>query len=335
MSQVSINKIFTALLLVLVIGFGLGFVGGRFSEADHLLKGKVLDKQVVADKVKAFIKDNFLSKTDKIEIPDIQEENNLYVLKTKINGQEQNFYVTKDGALFFPQMLDLNPPADRSFPKTDKPSVDLYVMSFCPYGNNAEDQMKPVIDALGDKINFHLHYIIYSNYQGEDYCLTEDMKYCSMHTASEVKEDIRELCVAKYQPDKLWDFVLKVNTDTNATKVEKDWEGIAEKVGLDVDKVKTCQKEEGTKLLDQEMALTNKTYPVEKPRAHRASSGHYQTAIKIQGSPTLVINGMIYDGKTSVADYQEAICSAFNNPPAACQKALGEAKNNPSSGVCQ
>ena len=34
--------------------------------------------------------------------------------------------------------------------KTDKPNVELFVMSFCPYGVQAETAMKPVVDLLGD-----------------------------------------------------------------------------------------------------------------------------------------------------------------------------------------
>jgi len=211
----------------------------------------------------------------------------------------------------------------------------LFVMAFCPYGNDAENQMKPVVDALKNQVNFQLHYIIYQNYQGKKYCLTDKMKYCSMHTTSEVKEDIRELCVEKYQPEKLWDYVIKINKETTAAKVDQDWEKIASEAGVNIEQVKTCQKNEGTKLLDQELVLTNKSYPVENPQRHRSTSGHYQTEMKIQGSPTLVINGVIYDGKVSTVNYQKAICAAFKNPPASCDKTLkSEAKAN-GSGSCQ
>ena len=337
MSHISMNKFFTSLLLVLVVGFGMGYMGGQSSQADRLMTGEILSEQDVIDKVTTFLQDNFLSATDKIEIPEVKEASNLYALTTTINGQTSEFYATKDGALFFPQMLEMNPPADKEISKSEKPAVDLFIMAFCPYGNDAESQMKPVVDALADQANFNLHYIIYQNYQSADNCLTDEMKYCSMHTKTEVNQDIRELCVQKYQPDKLWDFILKINTDTDATNVEEDWEGIAQEVGLDIDQIKTCQQEEGTALLDQELTLTDQLYPVQSPKKHRDDSGHYQTEVKIQGSPTIVINGIIYDGKTSVTDYQKAICSAFINPPAVCQETLGtdNADSSGNSGTCQ
>ena len=336
MSKISMNKFFTALLLSLVVGFGIGYAGAWYSNANRLMKGPIISKQQAANKLVSFIKNNFLSKQDTIKVAGVTEENNLYVLKTLINKKSADFYVTKDGSTFFPEMLDLNPPKGTAIPKTAKPKVDLFVMAFCPYGNDAENQIKPVIDALGHEADFQNHYIIYQNYQGKKYCLTDKMKYCSMHTSSEVREDIRELCVEKYQPSKFWDYVIKINKETNATKVDQDWGKIAKEVGVNISQVKTCQKNEGTKLLDGQIALTKKSYPVQEPKRHRARSGHYQTAVTIQGSPTLVINGVVYDGARTTAGYQKAICAAFKNPPAACQKTLKAGGNNQgSSGTCQ
>ncbi len=42
---------------------------------------------------------------------------------------------------------------------TDKPELDFYVMSFCPYGNQMETTLRPVFDLLGDKVNLKPRYI--------------------------------------------------------------------------------------------------------------------------------------------------------------------------------
>lgn len=42
---------------------------------------------------------------------------------------------------------------------TDKPELDFYVMSFCPYGNDMETTLRPVFDLLGDKITLRPRYI--------------------------------------------------------------------------------------------------------------------------------------------------------------------------------
>jgi len=43
--------------------------------------------------------------------------------------------------------------------KTDKPQLDFYVMSFCPYGNDMETTLRPVFDLLGDKVELRPRYI--------------------------------------------------------------------------------------------------------------------------------------------------------------------------------
>ncbi len=43
--------------------------------------------------------------------------------------------------------------------KSDKPDFQFYVMSFCPYGNQMEDLVKPVAQLLGNKANIRPQYI--------------------------------------------------------------------------------------------------------------------------------------------------------------------------------
>ncbi len=47
--------------------------------------------------------------------------------------------------------LTLNP--------SQTPQLDFYVMSFCPYGNQIEEVLKPVADLLGDKVTLQPRYI--------------------------------------------------------------------------------------------------------------------------------------------------------------------------------
>ena len=55
----------------------------------------------------------------------------------------------------------------------NKPQVDFFVMSYCPYGNQAEELIKPVYDQLKGKADFKPRYVIYQNYQGgsKEFCL--------------------------------------------------------------------------------------------------------------------------------------------------------------------
>jgi len=57
--------------------------------------------------------------------------------------------------------------------KIDKPQLDFYVMSFCPYGNQMEDTLRPVFDLLGDKVEIRPRYI-FEKIEGNlgNYCKT-------------------------------------------------------------------------------------------------------------------------------------------------------------------
>lgn len=287
-------------------------------------KGNVFSAsmQDVGKQAVNYINDKLIRGNAKASLEKITEEDGVYKIKIKIGGNEYVSYVTKDGRFLFPQVVDLKPPAPKSFLKTEKPDVELFVMAFCPYGNQAEDLMMPVQKLLGNKANISIHYIVSKS--------SSVGGYRSLHGEQELHEDIRELCVEKYQRDKFWNFVDAINKKATAQNVDSKWEEIAKSVGVDVAKVKECQSKEGSALLKQEMALTNKSYPVQEPSRHQGRDKE-----KISGSPTLVINGMIYDGQRSSKAFEKAICSAFTNPPAECSQNVSEGSQEAPRGACK
>jgi len=291
----------------------------------------LLPKEAAASKAINFINENFLKGDTKAQLINVSDENGIYRLQFKIGNKEYTSYVTKNGKLLFPEAIDLAPPKPKEFPKTEKPDVKLFVMSFCPFGNQAEEILMPVVDLLKDKADIELHYIIYSNYASgyPDYCLDKENKYCSMHGIGELHQDVRELCVWKYQRDKFWDFVKEINKNTSAKNVDEKWEKIAASLGINVDKIKECQQNEAVSLLENEMAQTSKTYPVQDPRSY----GQAETTIS--ASPTLVINGMIYTGNRSSEDFKKAICSAFKNPPKECKTIISSNDSQSNEGICK
>ncbi len=291
----------------------------------------LLPKEAAASKAINFINENFLKGDTKAQLINVSDENGIYRLQFKIGNKEYTSYVTKNGKLLFPEAIDLAPPKPKEFPKTEKPDVKLFVMSFCPFGNQAEEILMPVVDLLKDKADIELHYIIYSNYASgyPDYCLDKENKYCSMHGIGELHQDVRELCVWKYQRDKFWDFVKEINKNTSAKNVDEKWEKIAASLGINVDKIKECQQNEAVSLLENEMAQTSKTYPVQDP------SSYGQAETTISASPTLVINGMIYTGNRSSEDFKKAICSAFKNPPKECKTIISSNDSQSNEGICK
>lgn len=285
-------------------------------------KIQILSPQEAGEKAIDFINQNILRGRATASLIEILEENGLYKVKFSIGEQEVESYVTLDGKFLFPEesAVNLEPPKPKEISKKEVPEVNLFVMAFCPYGNQAEELMIPVVNLLGNKANIQLHYIVSKS---------SEEKYNSLHGEQEVHQDIRELCVNKYQSEKLWDFVMKINENCDAQNVDSKWEEIAAGIGIDVNKIKDCQEKEGSGLLDREVELIGTEYLVQDPANHQN-----QEKISISGSPTLVINGIIYDGERSSEGYKEAICSGFENPPEECSKKLGSTSNSKNM-VCE
>jgi len=66
--------------------------------------------------------------------------------------------------------------------KTSRPQLDFYVMSFCPYGNQIEDALRPVYDLLKDDVDFVPRYIFNKISNLPVYCQsTGDVKQCPLY----------------------------------------------------------------------------------------------------------------------------------------------------------
>lgn len=283
----------------------------------------VLSSKEAAERAINYINSVALNGQATASLLEVIEESGLYRIRLTIENQTYESYVTKDGKILFPQGTKISqetPEApiseETELPKTNNPQVQLFVMSFCPWGNQAEELMRPTAELLRVGANIELHYVIYSNYRGggPEYCLDEESKYCSMHGIQELNQGVRELCVQKYQGDKFWNFVEEINSSCNYQDVDSCWESVAKKVGVDVAGVKTCQKDETLEILAQELALNQK--------------------YGIAGSPQLIINGAEYQGPRSSEAYKQGICSAFNSLPEECSQVLSS-ESGSASGECE
>lgn len=305
-----------AVLLVLTFMFGTKITGNAISSQDA--------SSTVLTTVNTYlIQDGTATLTG-----EVTEESGLYKVGLDYNNNEIFVYLTKDGkSLILPNgIIDIvqlketsqtTEQQEESIPKTEKPSVELFVMSFCPYGVRAEDNIMPIIDLLKDKIDFKVRFIV--NVNGEK---IEDVS--SLHGINEAKEDARQVVIMKYYPDKFYDYLKEINNNcysvaSDAAKLDECWKNAAKKLGMDVNKIETAAYgKEGTDLLKVDEALAEQ--------------------FGISGSPTLTVNSVkssaIYSGTAAT---QEAICSAFNTAPSECgQEAsvTGAATANQPSGSC-
>jgi len=324
------KKYLKYLLPLAVIIVGILIAQTLYSLGGNKLSNRI-PKEKASEKVISFLNDVALNGEVTASLMDVIEESGVYKVSVSIEDQQYDLYTSKDGKFLFSQPTDMDKAREEkeepssssnqsgdpeNITKTDRPEIDLYVMSFCPYGNQAEEAMIPVAELLGDQADIELHYVIYSNYRGggPNYCLDEESKYCSMHGIQELNQGIRELCVQKYQPEKLWSFVDVVNQNCSYTNADNCWETLAQEVGINTQTIKNCQANEAVKLLAEEVDL-NKEFG-------------------IKGSPQLIINGEEYQIARTPESYKQTICAAFTSPPEECSQSLSN-QGGPASGGCE
>ncbi len=270
-----------------------------------------------------FINNNLMQPGSTVSIKEVIEDNGMYKVTVNLpNDQEIVSYMTKDGKKFFPQVMDIEPkteeaaaddtqakkqtPPPTNAPKQEKPNVELFVMSHCPYGTQIEKGILPVLDTLGDKIDFEL-------------------KFCDyiMHGKKEIDEQLVQYCVQKEEPNKFSDyltcFLEEGNGDDCLTKTK-----------INTGKIDSC------------VASTDKTYNVSKNFEDKSTyKGRFPTfdvykedneKYGVGGSPTLVINGATIRSGRDSATLLASICSGFENPPAECNEELSSASPSPGFG---
>jgi glutaredoxin len=186
-------------------------------------------------------------------------------------------------------------------------------MAFCPYGTQAESAMKPVAALLGSKADIRVRYITTTTG-------TTVASVQSLHGMPEAKEDLRQICILKKNPEKFWEYIGQFNDacypqSQNAALLDACWRNVTLAVGIDVKSIETCSSgEEGLALLKADEALSNKD--------------------GASASPTLVINGQEYRGSRTPDAYKQAICDRFVTAPAECSTILPPVAGTAVSGGC-
>ncbi len=272
----------------------------------------------------SYVNTNLAAANATATLVSVTEKEGVYQIAARYQEQAMVFYATKNCGYIFSGIHNMKPtptPATSLQPtpspttaialvKSARPSVELFVMSFCPYGVQAESLMQPVVSLFGTKANITVRYI--ANVQGTT---VDSVK--SLHGASEAKEDLRQLCIAKYYPEKVWPYLRDFNAQCypvwqNATQLESCQKNVTATLGIT--NIETCASgSEGLALLKAEGAITS--------------------SYKVTGSPTLIINGQRFSGARTAEAYKQAICDRFETPPAECSVNLS-AQTVAASGSC-
>jgi glutaredoxin len=249
----------------------------------------------------------------------VEEDGIFYRVNVLYQGKGIPVFVTKDGKNLV-QPIPITGEAKQQapegntqqeaeeIPKNEKPVVEMYVMSFCPYGNEAEDTMLPVYNALKDEVDFNVNYIV----------SVSGNSVQSLHGQPEVDQNMREVCVREeYGEDKFWKFITYVNENCGSNG--NCWEDAAQEIGADTSKIQSCVDERGLELMKEEAQKSQEAGAL--------------------GSPTLIINGVKSNSVYNYGDsnsYQEILCSAFTeeSKPEECSDTLESSGSNVAAGSC-
>ena len=298
-------------ILIVLLGAGMMQTG----------QGTVVPPAACGEKVTAYINNNMVTQGTTVELVSVTENKGLYELKSRYQSQDIILYATKDCSLLFTNTVNISAStggqqAAATTPapvKSARPVVDLYVMSFCPYGTQAETVMGPVVDLLASKADIRIRYITTISGSTID-------SIDSLHGPSEAKEDLQQICINKYYPEKFWSYVKTFNEQCypswqNATALASCRKNTSLSLSLDSAKIDSCaQGSEGISLL----------------KADETAAGKAGAT----ASPMLFINGVQYSGARTPEAYKQAICNSFETAPAECSTVLSSASATGSTGGC-
>jgi hypothetical protein len=304
-----------ALVAVLATGFSLtgkvAFTGSNF-----------LTPEEAGKKAVNWIENYFKSggRDMKVELINASDTGiGVYKFTVKLSDSsgstEETYYVSMDGNLFFPQVISTSlqthstqttqPQQQTSnIPKKDRPTVELYIFSYCPAGTSALNSFAPVGKLLGNKTDMRVKF------------------FSNMHGDHELQQNEIQECIQENEPYKYWDYASSYvqevynkcggSRDVNCDKSESI--NLMKKVGINAEKIMNCVKEKGDIL-----------YSNDKNDASK---------FNLQYSPSLVINdfslGPNFD--RSSEGIKNLICSAFTTQPSECSQPLSSSGSTASGG---
>jgi glutaredoxin len=234
------------------------------------------------------------------EIVSVSEGDSLYEVILLINEQEAPVYVTKDGKTLVPQPIPLTEEQKETsetattatteeIPTSENPSSELYIWSYCPYGVTALTPFTEVAKLLGGDFKVFLYY--------------------AGHGDFEVQQNKIQACIQELgYTTEYWNYA-----ETFATEIYEECYGDA-----------NCDLEKSTTLMNSLGIDSAAVFSCVETSGETLLEEHYNAAKKasVTGSPTLVINGIKASVSRTAEAYKQAVCSAYETAPTACDETL-------------
>lgn len=286
-------KIFSGILGVVIIILLVVIFYGRIT--GNVVN--VVSEDDVGTRVVDFAKSQGIDAT----VVKIDKQGALYEVVLLMQGKEVPVYVTGDGENLIPSLIPLTgnaiddtdtSSAPKEVSKSDKPKVEAYIFSYCPYGIQFEKALIPVYDLLKNKADINI------------------VAIGAMHGEYEKTETLRQICVEKlYGKDKLFKYLKAFDENAQigscggtASCVDPLIAKIYSGLGIDKSRIDSCMKTDAKALYD--------------------AQGAKASGLGIGGSPTFVINGVQVQVDRTPDAIKEAVCNAFNTKPSECSQKL-------------
>jgi glutaredoxin len=256
-----------------------------------------LSAQEAADKAVSYI--NNVNGGTGASLIDVTEESGLYKIHILIGQDKYETFVSKDGKLLFKpgyydymdeSSTDSGGSTTTEIPKSDRPDVKIFVMSYCPYGLQAERMMLPVYDLLKAKIDIGIYFVDYA-----------------MHDNKELDENLRQYCIEAGNQSEYFDYLRCFIQSGNSSSCLTE-------AGINLENLASC------------ISATAATYNVSTANYPAFDvQKDLNELYGVTGSPTFVINGKVINIPTSARtpeSFKQIVCSAFNTSPEECSQTL-------------
>jgi len=302
-----------ALLVVSIFTNGFGIKG-------LLIKGGA--SQEIIDNAITFINDELLPPGSTASLGETDSEEKIEVSKFKITIGDKSYdsFVSEDGKYLFPDVIKMAEALEAQdntqtieMVKTDKPNVDLFIMTYCPFGLQAQKTMLPVYDLLKDKANITVRFCSYA-----------------MHDKQELDENLKQYCMQSESREEYMNYLSCFVNDGDSEKCLLSANIDQEKLDscvTDVDKEYNISADYENKETWLDGRVPNQ-YPMFKVE------NNLNEMYNVGGSPTVVINGQSVNiNPRTPENYKAFICQAFNVQPEECLQTLSTETPVPSFGV--
>ena len=232
-----------------------------------------------------------------VSLIDVTEESGLYKIHISIGQTEYDVFASKDGQILLQQAIYIEESntvdtgnTSTTVPKSDRPDVKIFVMSYCPYGLQAEKMILPVYDLLKDKIDIGIYFVDYA-----------------MHGDKELDENLRQYCIEAENQSQYFDYLRCFVQGGNSSICLTE-------TGINLENLASC------------ISTTAATYNIS---AANYPAFNVQKDLNdlygVTGSPTIIINGKVINlpgSERSPENFKQIICSAFNISPEECNQSL-------------